>query len=390
MLGIIVGVVSVITVVGVSQGIKQQINDQIGQLGKDVITVRPGYLSSQGNNGGLASGVKLLTGIDASSRGVLTEKDYQTIANTKGVRLAVPLSIISGQVTAGKKTLPSGTVLASSDALPSILHQNVEYGDFFDGGVNYEPNVAVIGQGVAQDLFGSKVPLGRSFNLLGQSFIVRGIFGQFDSAPLSLNANFNDSIFIPYSTAETLTHNNVSTFEVLARPDKQSETDLVASRIAANLKDNHNGQQHFTALTEHDSLNITNDILDSLTRLIVGVAAISLLVGGIGIMDVMLVSVTERMHEIGIRKAVGATNHQILMQFMIESSLLSLVGGFIGIIVSFLIELGLRTFTSLSPVISWPVVGLVVVVSLLVGVVFGTAPAIKAARKRPIDALRNE
>jgi putative ABC transport system permease protein len=127
-----------------------------------------------------------------------------------------------------------------------------------------------------------------------------------------------------------------------------------------------------------------------LTRLVVGIAGISLLVGGIGIMDVMLVSVTERMHEIGLRKALGASNYQILNQFLIEATVLSLIGGIIGIIAAFIVDLALFSFTSLTPVITWQVVVITTGISVLVGIIFGSMPALKAARKNPIDALRNE
>src|SRR6185437_6322582 len=146
----------------------------------------------------------------------------------------------------------------------------------------------------------------------------------------------------------------------------------------------------FEVLSGNQNLVASDTILDLLTRLIAGIAAISLLVGGIGIMDVMLVSVTERMHEIGIRKALGATNRQILSQFLIESTVLSLTGGLIGILISLLIDYLLRIFTTLTPEISWQAVVVATVVSFLVGITFGSIPALKAARKDPIDALRND
>jgi len=130
--------------------------------------------------------------------------------------------------------------------------------------------------------------------------------------------------------------------------------------------------------------------LELLTRLITGVAAISLLVSGIGIMNVMLVSVTERLHEIGIRKAIGATNRQILSQFLVEATVLSLAGGLIGIAVSYAIDGALRLFTGLQPAITWQIVVIAAGVSLLVGMIFGSVPALKAARKDPIQALRSE
>ena len=143
-------------------------------------------------------------------------------------------------------------------------------------------------------------------------------------------------------------------------------------------------------LQQSQSVVGTNGVLELLTRLIAGVAAISLLVGGIGIMNVMLVSVAERTHEIGIRKAVGATNRQILSQFMIESSTLSFTGGVIGITLAYLIDLSLRLATNLQPLISWQIVVVASGVSLLVGIIFGSVPALKAARKDPIEALRGE
>jgi ABC-type antimicrobial peptide transport system permease subunit len=143
-------------------------------------------------------------------------------------------------------------------------------------------------------------------------------------------------------------------------------------------------------LKQSENISAANGVLSLLTQLIGGIAAISLLVGGIGIMDVMLVSVTERMHEIGIRKAIGATNRQILSQFLTEATVLSVGGGIIGVLVSLIVDFLLRLFTDLRPVISWQVVAIAVLVSTVVGIVFGTVPALKAARKDPIEALRTE
>lgn len=143
-------------------------------------------------------------------------------------------------------------------------------------------------------------------------------------------------------------------------------------------------------LTQSENLKIANRILSLLTALVSGVAAIALLVAGIGIMNIMLVSVTERMHEIGVRKAIGANRRQILGQFLWEAILLSVTGGIIGIIVSFAVQYFIRLLTTLQPVITWQSTVLVAGVSLIVGVVFGSVPALKAARKDPIEALRHE
>jgi putative ABC transport system permease protein len=190
--------------------------------------------------------------------------------------------------------------------------------------------------------------------------------------------------------AERLSRGSAPTYAILVRANSSPQTAEVANSIRRNLGNTHGGQENFAVLTGNQDLTTSQAVLDLMTRLIGGIAAISLLVGGIGIMNVMLVSVTERMHEIGIRKAVGATNRQILSQFMIESGLLSLTGGVIGILLAFLIDLWLRLFTNFKPDISWQLVLLASGVSLLVGIIFGTVPALKAARKDPIQALRSE
>jgi len=386
MLGIIIGVVSVVTVVGIGEGIKHQVSAQIDQLGRDLITVRPGQLVQRSGTGAI-SGVNIFSGID--SFGSLGNIDLRTVQSTPGVKLAVPLGLVSGNVRIGPRSSTEPVVATSSD-LPDILNQGLEFGSFFGSDVSDQPNVAVLGNTAAESLFREHEALGRSFNFLGQTFVVRGVLKPFDTNPLSFSTDFNDAIFIPYQTAENLTVNNAPLFEILAKPDDPSKTATAVDDITSGLLKAHQNQQKFTVLQQDESLAVTNNILDLLTRLIAGVAAISLLVGGVGIMDVMLVSVAERMHEIGIRKALGATNRQILSQFMTEASVLSLAGGIIGIILAFVIDFLLHVFTSLTPFISWQVVALATAVSLLVGIIFGSIPALKAARKDPIDALRNE
>src|ERR1035437_1356662 len=382
MLGIIIAVVSVITVVSIGEGIKHQVSAQINQLGRDLITVRPGQLIKRN------SGIDIFSNIN--DFGSLSPTDLQTVQQSSGVKLAAPLGITSGIVQVSGQTPNSDPVIATTSDLPAVLQQNVDYGGFFDQDLGNQPYAAALGAGAAETLFHQQVPLGRVFDYLGQSFIVRGIFAQFDTDPLSLSTDFNNAIFIPYQTAQSLTGNNTQMFEVLAKPNDPAQTTKVVSNINSNLLNAHQNQQKFTVLRQGESLTVTNHILDLLTRLVVGIAGISLLVGGIGIMDVMLVSVTERMHEIGLRKALGASNYQILNQFLIEATVLSLIGGIIGIIAAFIVDLSLFSFTSLTPVITWQVVVITTGISVLVGIIFGSMPALKAARKNPIDALRNE
>jgi putative ABC transport system permease protein len=385
MLGVIIGVASVITVVAIGTGVKQQISGQVHQFSKDLITVRPEQI--QTGSGAANSGLSLISGLDTSQP--LTIQDINTLNRVRGIAASAPLTITSGTVSGYHGVYHNGFVIGTTSDLASLINQSMAYGTFLSD-QNVGQNVAVLGQSASNALFNEDVPLGRSFTFHGQQFIVEGIFNQFTTTPLSQQVNFNNAIFIPNDVAETLSNNTAPTYEILARPSNTKQTDAVAANIRQALTKSRDGQGGFSVLTGNQNLTASDSILGLLTKLIAGVAAISLLVSGIGIMNVMLVSVSERKHEIGIRKAVGATNRQILSQFMIESGVLSLWGGIIGIGMAFLIDIILRVFTNLEPSISWQIVVLATGVSLLVGIVFGTVPAFKAARKDPIEALRSE
>jgi putative ABC transport system permease protein len=202
--------------------------------------------------------------------------------------------------------------------------------------------------------------------------------------------DFNSAVFIPFSSAKELGAGRTNILQILVKAKNPDKLDLAVADIHKALLKSHHNQENFTILKQYELLDIANGAVNIITSFISGIAAISLLVGGIGIMDIMLVSVSERTREIGIRKAVGATNRQILAQFLVEGMALSIGGGLIGIIAALIIYAGLQIYTNLQPVITIPIVVLAVSVSVLVGIVFSVAPALKAARKDPINALRGE
>jgi len=381
MLGVIIGVSSVITIASIGQGIKDQVSGQINHVGKDLITVRPGQqaVTSVGD-------LKLFSSFQTN--GTLSNRDLSTVQKTHGVGKAVPLGIVGGTARGERGTYSAGPVLATTDEFANVINQGMQYGTFFMN--NDDTEGVVLGAHAAAAMFNELVPLGQTFNFRGQDFVVRGVLNDFGSAPLSTDVDFNNAIFIPYAASQLLTNNATSTYEILAKPAVASQADAVVSNIHASLLKLHGDDHDFTVLKQADNLAATTRVLDLLTQLVTGAAAISLLVGGIGIMNIMLVSVTERMHEIGIRKAVGATNRQILSEFMSEAIVLSCTGVVIGVIVSLIVNLLLRLFTSLTPVVVWPAIIVAAVVSIAIGVLFGSAPALKAARKDPIAALRSE
>lgn len=391
MLGIIIGVLSVVLVLGIGEGIKHQVSVQTEHLGKDLITVRPGRLmtlqtATMWSSGGIANpGLHL--------NGSLSAKDVTTITDTPGVAGAAPLSVVGAGVASSER---SGTyndllVIGTNQQFPTLIRQSMAYGSFFTDTATSVDKV-VIGSKAAQMLFDEHVPLGQTLTVLGHQFIVTGILNDFQTIPFSADADFNSAIFIPYSTARTITNDDTPIYEILARPSHPdpAATDTTVRAIQSRLIVAHGGSNDTTVLKQDQTLAVTNQILHLITLLIVGVAAIALLVGGVGIMNVMLVSVVERMHEIGIRKALGATNRQIVMQFLTEAVVLSIAGGSIGVLLAGTAEGALWLLAGLTPGITWQVVVISLTVSVATGVLFGSLPALKAARKEPIAALRNE
>lgn len=383
MLGIIIGVSSVVTTVSLGEGVKQQVNGQIKHLGPDLITIRPGKNINRDQNGQIVS-VNLFNSLATNT---LSEKDYQALKSTPGVRAAVPMSIITGVAETEGKNYDQGLVIATTDDLPDILNQKIQFGNFFKP-EDATRKTAVIGKRVAEQLFGENAPIGRDLIIRGQQFSVKGVFDEFAGTPLIPGTDYNSTIFIPYEIGKSLSGGETQIFQILVLPKSGIVVDELLKDLNLSLLASHQGQNDYTILKQSDNLAIANSVLNIITALIAGVAGISLLVGGIGIMNIMLVSVTERTHEIGVRKAIGARQSQILGQFVIEAAVLSLLGGIIGLLVSIAANGVIRVMTHLQPVINFPIMIIATSVALVVGMVFGLAPALKAARQDPIDALR--
>lgn len=381
MLGIIIGVASVVTIVSIGEGVKKQVTEQITHLGSDLITIKPGKSSS--TDAGYISGVQFSNGLVSPP---LLESDIKTVSETPGVKTTVPMSYVSATPKTERRSVESAFVFGTTNGLPEVLNQKVEYGAFFDSDETRE--VAVIGTRVAEALFKETVPTGERFEIRGKSFIVVGVFEEFDTVALTPNTDYNSAIFIPLPAAKKLVNNQLNVQQIFVKPNDSSQTDSVVQSLQARLLNAHAGQDDVSVLTQEDTLTVSTSILDLLTGLIGGVAAISLIVGGIGIMNIMIVSVTERTQEIGVRKAVGATNRQILSQFIIEAAVISFVGGIIGVIASMFMNFLLRITTDLEPVITVPIMIVAVFAALVAGIIFGVAPALRAAHKDPIEALR--
>lgn len=384
MLGIVIGITSVITIVSLGEGLKQQMTGQIHQLGGNVISVRSGNLVNRGSNGSV-SGINILALLSTST---LTNQDVQALSKIKEAQAVVPIDFVTNSAKGDAGSSNSLFVVGTTSQMTDVLHQKVEYGDFFNNAINQ--NSVVIGANVAHQLFGELNPVGHSLSINGTDFAVYGVLAQAPGGLLSsAEIDFNSAVFMPLSAALQLTNNHTNILQILVKSKTKNLNATVSEAQKALLK-THQGVSDFTVLTPKELSSVSNNTINNITEFISAIAAISLLVGGISIMDIMWVSVSERTREIGVRKAVGATDRQVLNQFLVEGLVLCVTGGIIGFLFSLLVNLILRLYTSLHPAITIPVVILAVGVSVSVGVILSVAPALKAAHKRPIDALRGE
>jgi putative ABC transport system permease protein len=379
MFGIVIGVASVVVVVGLGDGLRNQVTDQMTKLGSNLIIIQPGQKS--------AGGLSLTPSQNFGTGGVLTEQDLATVRKTADIQLVAPVASITGVPATENRSMEDALVVASNDALPTILGKKVPYGSFF-GKDDQHKNYAIIGPGVAARLFAENVPIGRTLMIRGIEFIVQGVFEQAPVTPLSPSVNFNDAVVIPYEKAKEIGGGSQRINQILVTARSAKEVKAVTGSLEAALRTNHGGQHDFTVLSQTDALGLSDSVFSQLTVFVSSIAAISLLVSTIGIMNIMFATVSERTREIGIRKAVGATDRQIISQFLTEAVAVSVSGGLIGIVTA-LITIGvIRATSSYEPTINFTIIGIATGVSVVAGILAGILPAGKAAKKDPIESLR--
>ncbi|MBI5614341.1 ABC transporter permease [Candidatus Gottesmanbacteria bacterium] len=382
-LGIIIGIGSVIALISLGQGSQKSVENQIQSLGANLLTVIPGGQST-GAVRGAAGGGTTLTLDDAKA--ILTSN---TIKNVKAVS---PEFSRRSQVTAGRKN-SNTQIIGVYPEYAQIRKVTLASGIFITArDVEALSKVAVLGPQAAVDLFGDGVdPIGQNIRINGQMLRVVGVSVAKGGSGFQ---NQDDMIFVPLSTAQKQLFgaSNVTTIAVEAKSqdamlEAQNE---VGYLLLERHKLNDPATADFSIFSQNDILNTANQVTGVFTTLLSGIAAISLLVGGIGIMNIMLVTVTERTREIGLRKALGAKKKVIITQFLTESILLTLIGGCIGMILGVLLSFVISQFMNLPFTISFSAIVLAVSVSGGIGVLFGWYPARKAANLQPIEALRYE
>lgn len=381
LLGIIIGVTSVTTIIGLGEGVKRQVNQQISDIGSDLVTIVPGRETT---TSGFDSVTSFLGTTDTTSR--LSEEDLKTVESVPNVAAAGGIMQLDGSIEQGGEKFNT-RIMAVGENYLDLTKQKLTGGQFFGEDLTNNYTV-VLANNVARELFNDQDPIGSSVAIRGNRFIVVGVLDTYEG--FNFGQPINDLVLIPLPAGKELNQDVVQLQQITVALDDPDKSEQTSDAIAAALKRNHDGEEDFTITTQDQLVETTDSVFKALTTFTAAVASISLLVGGIGVMNIMLVTVTERTKEIGIRKAVGATRTQILMQFLIEALAITLAGGIIGILASIGIGYIIRTQTSVSPALDLRIIMLATGVSLAVGVIFGTWPAIRAARKDPTHALKHE
>ncbi|MGI8664767.1 MAG: ABC transporter permease [Jatrophihabitans sp.] len=383
-LGILIGIAAVVLTVGLGEGAQHKVSAQISALGSNLLLVSPGSSTSGGVRGGLGSSDTLTVQDATALSSQVTAPDIAAVA---------PTTQRSESLTVDSTNWTTSVVGTTPDWL-SVRARSLGSGRFISAADDTAgAAVTVLGPTTARELFGFGDPVGQSVSIAGTPFTVIGVL---KSAGSSSTTNLDDQAIVPLTTATTRifggsTRNSVQSIYVEA--SSSSNLSAAYQEATDNLLNRHHAtaaSADFTITAQQSLLDTATSVSKTLTVLLAGIAALSLLVGGIGVMNIMLVSVTERTREIGLRKALGARPAVIRRQFLVEASLLGVAGGLLGAGLGIVAALVVPHFINDPIAISPTAIVVAIVVAIVIGVVFGTYPASRAARLAPIDALRSE
>mgnify|MGYP000203411280 CR=1 FL=1 len=388
-LGIVIGVAAVIAMLSIGRGARASITSQIESIGTNLIYVYPGAI----RQGGVASA--------SGAAGTLTLDDAEALLRIPGVEGVAPQTDGRAQIAYLGQNI-NARLVGVTPGYEIVYNLTLADGVFItEANQVARSSVIVLGSAVAESLFGSTAGVvGQSVRVNGMPFRVIGVLASRGGSGFF---NQDELVLTPLSTAQTrlVGQTRFRGASVISQISIKASSPKLVTEVVAQvtevMRSRHNtvqGTDDFTVSSQQDALNTVTQVTDTLTLFLGGIAGISLMVGGIGIMNIMLTTVTERTREIGLRKAVGARRQDILIQFLVESTVLSIMGGVIGIAVGWLISRLIGNVqlggSSITPVVGMDSVLLATLFSLAVGIFFGIYPASRAARLQPVDALRYE
>jgi putative ABC transport system permease protein len=383
--GIVVGVLAIVTLVAILQGVKVEVSRQVEGLGANLVVVVPSKLDENGQPNAMAM-------LGKSS---LSDRDIERLRQVPGVGKISPVLFVSG--SAERRKSDGGTVSTDGALVVATNRQGVEMnpaplvaGQYFAADESTH-RVCMLADKLRWKLFGSEDPIGKTLRVQDRDWTVVGVLGKSgtDNALGNQLLGLGNLIYLP----EKVARRDIPSLQVnriVLRTDYQHPAEAMLGAMNGALMEAHNGREDFGIITARRGLAMVIKLLGMAEDLLVLIATISLFVAGIGIMNIMLVTVTERTREIGVRKTVGARRSDIFLQFLTEAVVLSAIGGIVGIALSTLICVAIGRYTQLQPIITAPLIAMALTVCIGVGVLFGVTPAVRAANLNPIDALRHE
>lgn len=381
-LGIAIGVASIILILSLMGSISNLVKNEVNEIGSDLIVVRPNSTKNSINNI-----IEELTSSNTFQQSSLSLSDIDTISGLDNVAAVAPISTSVNTLESEKNTFTSVPILGTTPDFVKIEPLALRYGTFFTD--NNKENGIVLGHTLSLALFNTiNSTVGKTVSILGEKFMVVGVLDEIEKSINFDNVDFDNALIMDVHTLDKL----LGSTQIQQINIKAANTDSLAAisgSIHDKLKNSKSGDENFSVAYGDGISHPASSLFTIVSGMLALVATISLIVGGIGVMNIMLVSVAERTHEIGIRKAVGASSRNILMQFLFEALILSIFGGIFGLILGYVFAFLVSIVTPFAPYISWEILALTLLTTLAIGIIFGIYPALKAASKNPIESLKH-
>lgn len=379
-LGIAIGVASIILILSLMGSISQLIAGQVKNIGANLIVVRPKSTKDM-----VTGVIEELTASNSYQKSNLTLKDIGIISELENITAVAPIAISTNTVVTDKNQINSVVVLGTQEDFIKIQPLDLKYGSFIN---ENSENTVVVGHMLSLKLFNTMNAVGKTLTLMGEKFIVSGVLSQVEESINFSNVDFDNALIMNIGALDKVS-GSTQIQQINIKTKNTASLMDVTKNIQKNLMEYKKGENNFMVISGKQITHPASSLFMIISSMLALVAGISLIVGGIGVMNIMLVSVAERTHEIGVRKAVGASSQNILMQFLFEALILSLMGGVLGLVLGYMLAFFISIMTPFKPYISVEIILMTFLTTLIVGVLFGIYPALKAATKNPIDSLKH-
>lgn len=379
-LGIAIGVASIILILSLMGSISQLIAGQVKNIGANLIVVRP-----KSTKDIMTGVIEELTASNSYQKSNLTLKDIEIISELENITAVAPIAISTNTVVTDKNQINSVVVLGTQEDFIKIQPLDLKYGSFIN---ENSENTVVVGHMLSLKLFNTMNAVGKTLTLMGEKFIVSGVLSQVEESINFSNVDFDNALIMNIGALDKVS-GSTQIQQINIKTKNTASLIDVTKNIQKNLMEYKKGENNFMVISGKQITHPASSLFSVVSSMLALVAGISLVVGGIGVMNIMLVSVAERTHEIGVRKAVGASSQNILMQFLFEALILSLMGGVLGLVLGYMLAFFISIMTPFKPYISVEIILMTFLTTLIVGVLFGIYPALKAATKNPIDSLKH-